>query len=98
MYDEDPMDSPLVGDKVYGDDAFPRENEDNGFQRDRKERKRSLTLWVQAGHPDDSLEDGPGIKDRRRPKKPRRKIPKSPHSPQIVLLIHKISFMKFSNH
>ena len=77
-----PMGSPLVGDKFYGDDAFPGENEDP----------------VQAGHPDDSLEDGPGIKDRRRPKKPRRKIPKSPHSPQIVLLIHKISFMKFSNH
>eukprot|EP00493_Phyllostaurus_siculus_P028146 UN28494 len=62
---------PALGDKFHGDDDFPGENE----------------YPVQSGHPDDDFEDGPKIKDRRRPKKPRKKIPKSPHShgdvPQI---------------
>ena len=63
----------LVGDKFYGDDAFPGENED------------PVQAVVQAGGRMRTW------KDRRRPKKPH-------NNPQIVLFIHKISFMKFSNH
>ena len=66
--------NPMLGDKFYSDDDMPAENE----------------YPVRASHPDDDLEDGPRVNDRRRPKKPTRKIPKSPHSrdhPQYVPFI-----------